>query len=55
MNGRVGRSHIFTPSPEDGRAVRNTEVPISRMPKLARAGYTDGLPAWGAGNQQGGW
>ena len=55
MNGRVGRSHIFTPSPEDGRAVRNTEVPISRMPKLARAGYTDGLPSWGAGNQQGGW
>jgi pilus assembly protein CpaF len=55
MNGRVGRSHIFTPSPEDGRAVRNTEVPISRMPKLARAGYSDGLPAWGAGSQRGGW
>lgn len=54
MNGRVGRSDIFTPSPQDGRAVRNAEVAIARMPKLTRAGYTDGLPSWGA-HQQGGW
>lgn len=51
MNGRVGRADIFTPSPEDGRAVRNAEVAIGRMPKLARAGYTDGLPTWGAPHQ----
>jgi pilus assembly protein CpaF len=55
MNGRVGRSDIFTPSPEDGRAVRNVEVGIARMPKLSRAGYTDGLPSWGATNQPSGW
>jgi Flp pilus assembly CpaF family ATPase len=55
MNGRVGRSDIFIPSPQDGRAVRNPEVPIGRMPKLARAGYTDGMPTWAAATQQGGW
>ncbi|MCW2525895.1 MAG: type secretion system protein, partial [Pseudonocardiales bacterium] len=55
MNGRVGRADIFTPSPEDGRAVRNTEVAIVRMPKLARAGYTDGLPPWDTTTQPGRW
>lgn len=55
MNGRVGRSDIFVPSPQDGRAVRNPEVAIARMPKLARAGYTDGMPSWAAATQQGGW
>jgi pilus assembly protein CpaF len=55
MNGRVGRADIFKPSPEDGRAVRNTEVPIGRMAKLARVGYSDGMPSWGAANQQAGW
>jgi len=55
MNGRVGRAPIFKPSPEDGRAVRNTEVAIGRMAKLARAGYTDGMPSWSTTNQQGGW
>ena len=55
MNGRVGRSDIFVPSPQDGRAVRNPEVAIGRMPKLARAGYTDGIPIWAAATQQGGW
>ena len=55
MNGRVGRADIFTPSLEDGCAVRNTEVAIARMPKLARVGYSDGLPSWSSPSQQGGW
>ncbi|MBN9620836.1 MAG: CpaF family protein [Actinobacteria bacterium] len=54
MNGRVGRAAIFAPSPIDGRAVRNPEISIARMPKLAQAGYTDGLPAWESA-AQGGW
>ena len=55
MNGRVGRADIFTPSPEDGRAVRNTEIAIGRMAKLSRVGYSDGMPSWGAASQRGGW
>lgn len=48
MNGRVGRAEIFAPSPDDGRARRNVEVPITRMAKLGSAGYGDGMPAWNA-------
>jgi Flp pilus assembly CpaF family ATPase len=55
MNGRVGRAEIFSPSPVDGRALRNPEIGIARMPKLARAGYTDGLPAWNTSPAPAGW
>jgi pilus assembly protein CpaF len=40
-DGRVTQSRIFTPSPADGRAVRDVEVPIIRAGQLAAAGYDD--------------
>lgn len=46
--GHVTRSQIFGPSPYDGRAERDIEVPIMRTELLARAGYDDTAwaPAW---------
>lgn len=56
MEGRVAQSNIFIPSPEDGRAVRQHEVPIIRMERLARASqFNDGLPAWSTPTGQGAW
>jgi len=40
-DGRVSQSRIFVPSPVDGRAVRDPEVPIIRSQDLAAAGYDD--------------
>jgi hypothetical protein len=40
-DGRVTQSRIFTPSPVDGRAVRDVEIPIIRAGQLAAAGYDD--------------
>ena len=42
--GHVTRSRIFGPSRVDGRAERDSEVPIMRAEVLARAGYDD--TAW---------
>lgn len=44
-DGRVTRSHLFRPSPVDGRAERDPEVPVMRRDLLAQFGYDDS--AWG--------
>nr|WP_088284932.1 ATPase, T2SS/T4P/T4SS family [Kineosporia sp. A_224] len=43
-DGRVTRSRIFTEG-QDGAAVRDIEIPISRLRKLEEAGYND-APGW---------
>ena len=50
---RVGRSMVFVPSPEDGRAVRDPEVGITsrRAAKLAMAGFGESLAAPWNGHQ----
>jgi pilus assembly protein CpaF len=59
QNGRVGRNPLFAPSPRDGRAVRNTEIAVTRqrVAKLAAAGYGEQIGGWPvqAGAEQGGW
>jgi len=45
--GRVTRSHIFVPSPVDGRAERAVEVQIMRAKGLAAVGYDDTAGGWG--------
>jgi pilus assembly protein CpaF len=40
-DGHVIRSRVFGPSPTDGRAVRDGEVPLMRAVQLAEAGYDD--------------
>jgi pilus assembly protein CpaF len=58
---RVGRNALFSPSPEDGRAVRNTEVALTsrRAAKLAAAGCGDSINGWptthASATQPGGW
>jgi Flp pilus assembly CpaF family ATPase len=46
--GHVTRSRIFGPSVADGRAERDSEVPIMRADLLAQAGYEDAAwaPPW---------
>jgi Flp pilus assembly CpaF family ATPase len=44
--GRVTRSRIFSESEDDGRAVRDAEVPIMRAYALAQHGYDDSSPRW---------
>ena len=56
-DGRVTRSRIFTPSPIDGRAVRDPEVAIMRAEQLSAAGFADApiwdTTAWSAGSSSG--
>lgn len=47
-DGRVSRSRIFVEGSE-GRAVRDPEVPISRLRQLEAAGYEDGPLSWVGG------
>ena len=56
-SGRVLRSPIFAPSPEDGRAVRGREVGLTpgRARKLAAAGFADHLAGWEVPTGPGGW
>ena len=46
--GRVTRSHIFVPSPADGRAERAADVQIMRAKGLAAVGYDDTAHRWGS-------
>jgi pilus assembly protein CpaF len=46
----AARSRIFTPSPVDGRAQRDEDVPIMRATELSAAGYEDTSWTWSAGS-----
>jgi hypothetical protein len=56
-SGRVLRSPIFPPSPDDGRAVRSREVGLTprRARKLAAAGFADQVAGWEIATGPGGW